>query len=580
MSNEFVEYLKSMNNATSGNINALAESQVTNKFYESIRVERKLGKNISERIKEGKKEVYILTGHAGDGKTSILVQVLKDLGLLNKGEKLKVEDDIKAKVNLFYVKDMSELTLENQKKLLKKALKSPENNSSAILISNTGPLLNSFQEVFGFSEQVKDKIERNLLDQLDRNENKMIEVCDYKFYLINIARIDNIGFVKEIINKICSSDNWLNCLKCENLSKCPIYLNYKCINENISSVINFIESYYRWLYENDKRITIRQMLAQISFGITGNVKCEDIKKWDKRVFIDFQYNFANLFFGYKGINQLTNARQIKAVDYIQDMELDSIALRYDYEMFVKNNFLMLPNGIRKIIEGIWSEYSKRYLSVKNETSDSEIERDMRKAIRRFYLMYGMEDEKSINTKNKEIFGEIFVDYKELISKKQSTRSLRSLKKIIFESLYIKNIGIAPKNENKLYLTLTRYDGAFQSVLLLLGKVGYDDLEVVQQEKNTENEDVEQKYDIYLSINNAKEMFKLNLPILMHFKTIVDGAISTEVNPSLSHGLAELNSKLIKEFRFSDGENLRMIVNTVSGTIEVQAEFDDDKVYIY
>lgn len=580
MENEFVDYLRSMNNATSGNINALAESQVTNKFYDSIRVTRKLGTNISNRIRSGEKIVYILTGHAGDGKTSILIQVLKELGLLNVGEKLKVEDDVnKEGISLYYVKDMSELTPKRQRDLLKRALEAPNNNKSSILISNTGPLLNGFLQLLGNTEEQKDEIENCLLEQLDLNENKEINLLGYKFNLVNIARIDNTSFVREIINKITKDENWAECSKCENSDKCPVYYNYMCIKENKTSVIEFVEGYYRWLYENDKRITIRQMLSQISFAITGNVKCNDIKKWDKLVFTKFQYSFANLFFGYKGINQLSNAKQIKAIDYLQRLEVDSIALRSDYEMFVKNNFSILPRGIKETVVEVWKEFSKRYYNEEDTSVNIKTEHEMRRAIRRFYLIYGMKPDINSQDKFTEIFGDTFVEYRKLISEKQSPRNLRYIKKIIFVALFIKNMGIPPKNENKLYLTLSRYDGAFQSVLLLLGKANYDELEVIQVEKDMSNEDINRKYDLYLNIKNGVETHRLNLPLLLYFKSVVDGAISTDLNPSLSHGLAELSSKLLKAFRTPDNNSLRMIVNTITGTVDVEAQFEEDKVFI-
>lgn len=581
MKNDFIDYLRSMNNATSGNINALAESQVTNKFYDAIRVDRKLGTYISDNIKSGKKEAYILTGHAGDGKTSVLVQVLKDLNLIEMGQKLKVQDEvIKDNISLFYVKDMSELEKNLQVELLEKALKSPENNSSSILISNTGPLLKAFESLLGKTEEDKDNIENVLLNQLDNNESKVIEMSGYKFHLINIARVDNVGFAKEIINKICSKELWSVCENCNSKEKCPSYFNYKCINENKTRVTKFVEAYYRWLYENDNRITIRQMLAQISFAITGNVKCDEIKKWDQRIYLKFQYNFANLFFGFRGIQKISSANQIKAIDMLQKLNLDSKVMNTDYNMFVKNEFNELPQDIRHVIDEIWSIYSTKYHNTDEENNDRDNDANMRRAIRRFYLMYST-NQSDDNTDNlfSNIFGEAFVQYKEFITKRKNSRAFRPLRNMIFEALYIKNIGVPPKGKQDLYLTLTRHDGAFQSVLLLLGSAKYDDFDVVQEAKVITYEDIDEKYDIYLSINRGREKFRINLPMLIHFQSIVDGAISTEINPALSHGLAELNSKLLKEFREEQKDTINIIVNTVNGAKPVKLEVDDGKLFI-
>ena len=52
MSNDFVEYLNSMNNANSKNENALAESQVTNPYFGKVKVNRKIGDNIYKKLLE------------------------------------------------------------------------------------------------------------------------------------------------------------------------------------------------------------------------------------------------------------------------------------------------------------------------------------------------------------------------------------------------------------------------------------------------------------------------------------------------------------------------------------------------
>ena len=159
MGNEFINYLNSMNNATSGNVNALAESQVTNKYYNYIRVDRKLGKFIVDKINNSDNRCYIITGHAGDGKTSLLVQVLKSLNLLPDGEKLKIDDVVSNETCILkYVKDMSELPENKQIQLLKECLDSPQNGMSSILISNTGPLIKSFNALFGTSDSEIDRI--------------------------------------------------------------------------------------------------------------------------------------------------------------------------------------------------------------------------------------------------------------------------------------------------------------------------------------------------------------------------------------------------------------------------------------
>ena len=139
--NDFVAYLNSTNNIGGNSTGSLAESQVKSPFYDSVKVDRKIGNRIVTEINSGIYQTYILTGHAGDGKTSILVQVLKALDLLNDGEGLEFS---KEYPELYYVKDMSEIPESRQVELLEKSLQAPNNRKTGILISNTGPLLRAF----------------------------------------------------------------------------------------------------------------------------------------------------------------------------------------------------------------------------------------------------------------------------------------------------------------------------------------------------------------------------------------------------------------------------------------------------
>lgn len=582
MGNEFINYLNSMNNASGDNINALAEAQVTNRYYSRIRVDRKLGKFIKDKIVNGEHNTYIITGHAGDGKTSILVQILKELNFLEEGERLKVED-VKSKDNIkvMYVKDMSELSEQQQLDLLKKSLNSPKLETSSIIISNTGPLIKSFVNLLGRSEQSKDEIEDMLLKQLDSNKCDEIDIYGNRFCLINMARIENFGFVRKIVNKICDDILWLECNTCEKAELCPMYFNRKCVLENKDRVISFIEMYYRWLQENDKRITIRQMLAQISFAFTGNISCENVTKYYNNKYIRFNLNFANLFFGYRGIQKIEGSNQIKGIELIQDLELDDYAFEDDYEIFVKENFNYFTDSIADEIKGIWSQYGKQidYIDEKEKSEIIDKQHAIRKAVRRFFLMYGLsEDNKALRKLYNQIYGQVFSQYINATTKAMSKRDLKKLAKIIYQALYIKNIGIPPAANSDLYLTLTRNNGSFQSVLLLLAKAHEKDLEVKQVSRNIEIEDVEKSYILKLKIKDSDE-FKLTLPLMMYFYSIVDGEINTEINQSLSHGLAELNAKLIKNFRKDNNEGLlSLIVNTNNGPREVNIEINEECLY--
>lgn len=581
MGNGFVSYLNSMNNASGDNINALAEAQVNNKYYKNIKVDRKLGKFIVNKINSGEKNTFIISGYAGDGKTSILSQILNELGMLKDNEKLEI-NDIKNKddISLMYVKDMSELKLEEQEHLLKESLKAPNDNKTAILISNTGPLIKTFSRVFGKNEEKKDEIEDVLLQQLDENKLEKINVDGNEFYLINIARVDNIGFVSEVIEKICKDDLWEKCDKCENLNKCHICFNKQCIISNKERVIEFVEKYYRWLRENDKRITIRQMISQLSFSITGNLNCEDIKKFDDKGFCKFNYNFANLFFGYRGIGKIEEANQIKAIELLQESSLDDFSLEQDYDIFVKNNFNYFSDDIKEVLEDIWSKFSRKFYFSQLNDEDNFInkQQELRKSIRRFFLVYGILE--SIEEKDKlysQIYGPMFVKYEKLISKKASKSDLNNLNKIIFSALYMKNIGVLPK-ENMLYLTLTKSENVVQKVFLLLAETDNKKFKVEQKKNNIEVEDIKESYSLEFVIK-GRERIKLGLPLLDYFYSIVNGEISTDINPALSHGIDKINNMLVKQFREENNEDVMslILVDSQNNIKKINIDLSEDNI---
>ena len=83
--NSFIDYLNSTNNSGGNTAGSLAEFQVKSQYFAAVRVDRKIGSYITKEIKNGNHKAYILTGFAGDGKTSILAQVLYELGYLETG---------------------------------------------------------------------------------------------------------------------------------------------------------------------------------------------------------------------------------------------------------------------------------------------------------------------------------------------------------------------------------------------------------------------------------------------------------------------------------------------------------------
>lgn len=589
--NLFVDYLNSMNNASGDTIAALAESQVNSPFFKKIQIERNLGKYLSDRIRSGEHFSVVLTGHAGDGKTSILVQILQNLGFLNENSSLEPEKEYdNGDIRLYAVKDMSELPENKQITFCRKALDAPKNGKSSIIISNTGPLLKCLELIreeqckvqgITFDESEKIALQTQLLDQLDENKNELISVGDCKFLMINMARVDNVDFARKIMSKLLSVELWKECETCPKCSKCPIFFNVVQIKKYQDRVISAIEAFYRYLYENDKRMTIRQILSQLSFALTGNLACHVIKASYKNS-EKFRYLFSNLFFGYKGVEEINNADQIQGIAYAKELKLDARSLDVDYKLFVTGDFSDIPADIGKLVSEQHRMFAKRHLNIDdkdNEFNSNDFE--YRRAIRRVFIFFG-------NPKNHpqdnqylplydELFGVGYNTYIRIQNGEVSGKLINDLRSTITDALYLEMTGTSSKMAKDIPLTIKRNDNYFQSVMITTGSFKKTNFKVkgVPVAANFEDSCSKQEVNLQLSSDIS---FRLSLPMVIYFGEIANGMISTISNPSLTHGLSKLKAMLKKlsETEADEGE-ISVIVNSTNKPVELKIIVEDHLV---
>lgn len=587
--NAFVDYLNSMNNASGDTAAALAESQVLSEFYEKIQIKRKLGTYLANRIQSGEKLSIVLTGHAGDGKTSILVQVLQELGFLHSGEALEPDKTYSnGELSLYAVKDMSELSEDSQIAFCRKALDAPRNSMSSVIVSNTGPLLKCLEQIrreqcqsegVVFDETETICLQTRLLDQLDKNLNQKITVGDYSFLMINIARVDNVGFVTEILDKILSQNLWHPCQECPKKAKCPICFNVMQLRNNSERVNAFINAFYRNLYENDKRMTIRQMMAQLSFGITGNRSCSDIKISANSTIL-FDNLFSNLFFGFRGIHEIEHTDQIQGIAYARNLGLDSKGLGSDYRLFVTGDFTDFPYDIQDLIQKQHRLFSQRHINIDMEDREFASEDyEYRKAIRRAYIFFGGANISGDNDYPlfDELFGVGYGAYVQIQNNQANARLLNTLGKTITEALYLEMTGTSSKTAKEIPLTIKRSDDSFQVVMLTTGYLKKAKFKVKGVPVSNEFEDRDLKCDVILEIDGDYK-FTLTLPMIVYFGELANGMISTISNPSLTHGISKLKANLIKiAAEDTEDEEISIIVNRTDEAKNMKIQIED-KLY--
>ena len=115
--------------------------------------------------------------------------------------------------------------------------------------------------------------------------------------------------------------------------------------------------------------------------------------------------------------------------------------------------------------------------------------------------------------------------------------------------------------------MKRGDSSFQNVMLILGETEKRNLKIKQISTENSFEDQGEKKNLYLCVGNKR--FLLSLPMINYFGLLIDGVISSNENPALTHNIAALDTLLLDEFGYGeseDGEPLewKVIVNTARG----------------
>lgn len=278
---QFVSYLNTLHSRDASNENALAESQACNRFFQRIYVKHPLIEKILEDFEDEKTKAIILTGHAGDGKSTIAASVFKWFRGIDENEALakplqKIEELYLANgVSLNVVKDLSEWTIEERMDLFEKVF---EEGSKFLLVTNTGTLLETFCSFYqkkGWGRRAD--VEPEILEAIDR-EHKEKDFGGTSFVFYNLALYDNLPLARSIFEKMLEGKNWEHCSIQACKDCCPIYKNIQLLKENGGLAVDRLFMAYRKIYEYGVRLTIRQLTAHLAYLLTSGLQYTDIEQ--------------------------------------------------------------------------------------------------------------------------------------------------------------------------------------------------------------------------------------------------------------------------------------------------------------
>ena len=540
--NEFIKYLNGLHNYNAQNQNAYGEKNKQSKYYDRMQVTVDVSEHIVKLLEEERPHIIILTGHAGDGKTSIMYQVLSQLKVAAPTDQPIMECSLPVGKNLICIKDFSELSDEKRINTLKDMVTAVNSGKYCFVVANTGPIINTFGDLFE-TEEEKESAKMDLIEAMDANKGDVQTIHGYPLTVINVAAIDNAGFAEKFLEKIQTQDLWQCCEDCKKKKFCHIFTNHKLICENKDRVNEFIRFFYTWLAEYGKRLTIRSMTEHLAYMFTGADDCEDIgpNQLHKKL-------FTNLFFGYEGIVSNPFADNILAVRMAKESNVYCKRLRSDEELLIRRDYSkVFSAAVNKIIDDV-------------DTTTLYNRQDWDIELRRMYLFLNIKqkDSEEYIRDIEDIFSKQFYPYYKVRNEHNPTSLIK--KELITDALRMIYTDTAMKSTGgtaSIPITMSTGSGGIgQSVQLIAGILNMSDLEIRKEYASEMNQ---KKNNLYLVIKKENK-YQLTLPMLNHFEELRDGVIATNIDPQLSHGIENLKSTLLQIANDTDDRIEMLVLN--------------------
>lgn len=319
-SNPFVGYLSSLQRVGGSNENALAESQACNPQFSHICIEHPLARIIFEGMQNKEGAHVILTGHAGDGKTTVAIDVLKRLQGLPLDKPLSRPLDVREDLSnhqVTVIKDLSERNQNDDSTLVSELI---DRRRRFLIISNTGTLLSLLKSHHKSFNSSEDQVESDVLTAISAdNGEATLSLGQTVFKVFNLARLDNLHLARKIFYRMLAPERWQYCSDKPCATTCPIMQNVKILQKYRDRIADRIFMAYRRMYEYGVRLTMRQLTEHLAYMITSGLNesmLADMRLRQARP-LKTEFLFFNRFFGDNGINDDLAAQKMKSVYEIQ-----------------------------------------------------------------------------------------------------------------------------------------------------------------------------------------------------------------------------------------------------------------------
>lgn len=568
--NPFLAYLNSLENTTGSNENSLAETQALSPFFGLIHVPSAVAEYARKRITGNERRHIILTGHAGDGKSTIGLELFKALqGLpmhkpLSQPLKPAEEIQLSGQPRITIVKDMSELGAAERLHLLTRACS--KNNDRFFIISNTGTLL------AGFKEMTKDKprqwpdLEKGLLEALSSKPPSDFSFSSGSFDLVNLAQVDNLNATLDIFRRMLDEKAWMSCREQPCRLVCPVFRNVCLLRDNWSIVRERVASVYRRLFEYGGRLTLRQTTAHLAYAVTSGLSCHDVAGQSlhpiSRPITDFL--FFNRFWGEGATGFDDRALQLKAIRVLRTMGAGrQLVPTLERNLWMRGEDEPLPS-IPDDLKMVFA--SLRQLGRKLAEADGLHPTQGRAQLRRLLFFFAQFQQPEaardyiaafLNSRMLPEYAS-WQDQGGQITNIDRDRLLRNVLHVLqehFTGLHLPE-EVSSFDEN-LYITLNRHGhDVRQSAQVVLARLNRSDFKLALNEEVWSG--VFRRFDLLLTEARSNARLKLELPFLDFVMRRHTGDIATSIQAGYLDRLERFKAQLLTAYKEPADQHMMLV----------------------
>lgn len=392
-SNLFVSYLNSLQRIGGSNENSLAESQACDEHFASIHVSHPLAEAIYQELTSPNGQHVILTGHAGDGKSTIALEVYKLLQNFDchapLETPLKAREDI-ASVSI--IKDLSERNKHEDSALIAELLR---NERRFLLVSNTGALLDFVTQNPRAWDAEPTFLESDVLDAISQeNGEGSLSLSNQKFRVFNLAHVDNLDLARTILEKMLASDRWKPCTCCIHSHQCPFFANITIMQAQNGSVLDRIFLAYRRMYEYGTRLTMRQFTEHFAYMITAGLSITKVKALFAHPAkkISSEYFFFNRFFGDNGWTEDHKAMEMAAIQGVLAQKFGERPYpAWEHRLWLKSDKKTFSLGVEKLEKHFDRLRHRGARSTSPDNDDTAYAREQVRRMIYFFFQFEKED---------------------------------------------------------------------------------------------------------------------------------------------------------------------------------------------